>query len=440
MIYLRRLVDKKYIIYRVTALVSLILMLVCVEGVFTYFLEPVSYATYFNHDIRNIEGSGEEVEMVFVGPSRTYRSYIPEVFEEEMGFENVINGGSAAQRMIGSYFELKDLTERFHPKYAILSATSAGIRHGVGDLQANLIIYDRLKYINRIQYIFAYFKDYPAYLLNSYRYRNEIGNIDENVKDRKLLEEEDYAPRTYLEDYYLDKGFVYNSKSVPDGNMEMLNRGRLEIDPVYEKYMDKCIKLCKDKGIQVIILTDPTSMMSIYGTDGYQEITDYIGDYAKKNGVIYHNVNYLKDREEFLPDSLMLDDNHVNGEGAKIISKKMAEVLKKDLAQENTDDYFYENEDEVKKQVNRIVAVSGELKFNDDKTAKLKMNCYRNDDITPMYQAEISYDGESYEILVPWTADRKQKVNLTEEEHFYLKIRAKGQNDNIGEAYQIYQY
>lgn len=52
-----------------------------------------------------------------------------------------------------------------------------------------------------------------------------------------------------------------------------------------------------------------------YESAGYQDAVDFYNNYAEENGIVYYNLNYLKGREEIFPDSVMHDDNHLNGEG-----------------------------------------------------------------------------------------------------------------------------
>lgn len=79
------------ILKRVVSLLVLCIFLVTTEALLREILEPISYATYFNHDLKQLEKNGTKVDLVFIGASRVYRSFVPEVFEERLGIGCVIN-------------------------------------------------------------------------------------------------------------------------------------------------------------------------------------------------------------------------------------------------------------------------------------------------------------------------------------------------------------
>lgn len=82
---------------KVITAVSLFIMLAICFNIIGYILEPSSYALYFNHDLEEIEKTESRVDLAFVGASRVYRSFVPEVFEEKIGVQNVVNAGSSSQ-------------------------------------------------------------------------------------------------------------------------------------------------------------------------------------------------------------------------------------------------------------------------------------------------------------------------------------------------------
>ena len=226
------------------------------------------------------------------------------------------------------------------------------------------------------------------------------------------------------------------------GNVPMKGEGVFSEDEIKlenKKYLDACVDLCKKNDINLYLVVGPTSVMRLYYIENYQEANDYYNNYAKENGLIYHNLNYLKDRETFLPDTMMFDYNHVNGEGAYIITEMYSEILKKDMEGIDTSEYFYDDLDSLKADVNRIVSVGAEISI-EDTVAHIEIMSLQNDDITPYYQIEISEDKENYTVLTEWTTQSELELELPRESGFNIKVRARTENNEGIEAFHIYEF
>ena len=437
---------------RICSLVILIAFLVVGIVVMGEALTPISYATYFNHDIKTIEENNQGVGLVFVGASRVFHSYVPEIFEQELGTNCVVNAGSSAQPICGTYYQLKDLVERLHPENVVIGVTWDGI---VGDAKPNqqsmLIVYDRLSVSNKIEFSFTNFKTKNLlYCLRPYRYKDNMSweILKDNYEEKQKLIYNSYvADRNQDQDqYYSDKGFVYFTHSCKTGNVDIRETGIFSTELVAEDkldYLDACVKLCQEHDIPVYLVSGMSTMMRLYSIENYQEAVDFYTMYAEEKGIIYHNLNYLLDREEIFPDEMMLDYNHLNGEGAYRVSKIYAEILKKDMQNIDTSDYFYEDFDDLKKDVHRIVAVKGDITMDetDIGLAHVVITSLQNEDITPQYQLEISKnDGENYEAVVEWTEESEWDISVPTGQEYMIKVRAKTGNEGDAEAYQIYTF
>lgn len=432
---------------RVISLFVLVIYLVISLNVFGYILEPVTFSTYFNHDLREISKQNRKVEMVFVGASRVHRSFVPSVFEKEMGYDCVINGGSSLQPMSGSYYQLKDLIERYHPKYAVLGVTWEGLLKTQDDtLLSRLIVCDRLKISNKMQYgIEDFTGEERLYFLRTYRYRNELDEPYgfKNVIQKYELIQNHYAPNKKNRIYFADSGFVYSNQELQKGNVKILGGGTFSkdsIDPQAEAYMEKIVSLCKEEGVKLYLVTGPTTLMRMYKVKNYQDAVDYYSDFAKEHGLIYHNLNFLKNREEFLPDSKMQDANHVNGEGAQIISEKYAKILQEDMKGKDTSTYFYTNFEELKDDIHRVVAVEASIARSKD-TLKFVVNSLQTEGVVPYYKAEISTDeGKTFKVLVPWTKDARFEADIVVSGPYQIRVWAKTGYENEIKAYQVYKF
>lgn len=370
---------------RILSLLTLAGFLIAGNAVLRAILEPISYATYFCHDLKELEKDGETVDLVFVGASRVYRSFVPEVFEESLGMDCVINAGSSSQPISATYWQLKDLLERFHPKQVILGVTWNQLIEETST-QGALIVYDRLNGLNKLRCGIDCLKDKDIfYMLYPYRFRGNLGKAGVIYTEKKALAAANYMPDISAgSEYYADKGFIYSRRTIEPGNIEIRNHGSFSTDAILEenlRYLDACVALCEKSGVALSLVTGPTSMMMLYNVNNYQGAVDFYTQYAKDHELNYYNLNYLQGREEFLPDTLMHDYNHVNGEGAYAISRLYSEILKKDAAGIDTSGYFYKDFTALKADVNRIVAVGANVTLEGKNQAHIEIVSLQNDDI-----------------------------------------------------------
>jgi len=315
-------------------LLSLVLMLVATLVLVGKMLTPVTYTSYFRHDLDITE---TDYDLIFIGASRTYRSFVPHIFEEKLGYKNVLNAGSSSQTIAGSYYETKDLIERYHPKTIILGVTYDDIIVEDQIIQGDLIVYDRLiNPINKLAFLLDVFKGSDILLgIDAYRYRESLSPdfLRDNIREWKELLSSDYSPLVKNDEYYYEKGFVYSDVSMSDDTVEIPEdiSDFVHIDPKKTAYLDKIVKLCKDTNTDLYLVTGPTTLQCINSIPHYDDATNYYLNYAEQNGLAYHNLNMLDGREEWLPITMMCDYNHVNGQGAMLVSKKYADILKQYL-------------------------------------------------------------------------------------------------------------
>lgn len=431
---------------KIISVLSLFIMLAICFNIIGYVLEPSSYALYFNHDLEEIEKTGSEVDLAFVGASRVYRSFVPEVFEENLGVKNVVNAGSSSQPIEASYYQTKELIDRFHPKEIILGVTwDELLVTDDSNVQGGLIVYDRLHGLNKWEFALSYFAPGDwLYLLDAYRFRENLDLQDplKYISEKEEIVQRDYESPKAGNEYYADTGFVYSYRTYTQGNIEKKVEEKIfrksQMDEKKVRYLNKIVKLCKDNDVRLQLVSGITSMMRIYESRGYQEAVDFYNNYAKENGIVYYNLNYLKGREKIFPDSVMHDDNHLNGEGAEKLSELYAEILKKDMNGEDTSTYFYSDLEELKEDTRRVVAVKADIQRNQNKCI-IEIESTHNENINPEYQVEISTDnGETYTAISTWSKDDKLSIELPEEETIYVKVKARTGDTDEQVAFQTY--
>lgn len=435
---------------RIFSILSLIALLIVIYAVVTNQLKNVTYATYFNAELQEIEENKETVDLVFVGSSRLYHSIVPSILEEKLGYDNVLVAATATQPICGTYYYLKDLIERVHPKEVVINVTFEGLINE-NSAQPCLLVYDRLSIRNKFSFVFECMKPSDRkYILGPCRYRGNIllyDSVKEEREKAKFKGMNTYSPD---EDYYAEKGFIYSYSDYETGTIpfEYGVRYKFTEENIKEKnieYFDKCIKLCEDNNIEVSLVTAPCSLSYMYYVEGYGEANDWFKDYAKDKGISYINLNYLKNREEFLPDELMYDQTHTNGEGAQVISEMYADILLKQKNGEDISAYFYESFEELTKDVHRIPAVSTKVEFASERegnkaVAIISLESLHNEAVVPQYRIEMTDKDGVERVLIEWTTESEMKVLLPFDEPYSIRVRARSGIEGEAEAVQVYSY
>ncbi len=434
---------------RVLSFLSIVLLIIGMDRGLGYLLAPITYATYFSHDVRELEKAGEKADVVFIGASRIMKTFDTRVFEDEWGMKCVLNAGSSAQPISATYYQLKDLIERMHPDRVYLGAAIDELLSDREDpLNWRLQVLDRLSLKNKILMVLDCFAPEEAiYLLQTYRHNEnlDIENIRTNVREKTALRKTGERLRTDRLEYYVGNGFTYNRYSCAPGTIPITGAADFSPDKVSDdklKYLDACIKLCKDNNIEVNLVTGVTSVMRMYACTGYQEANDFYKSYAEANGIKYYNLNYMKDRESLLPDDKMYDYNHCNGEGARIVSEFFAQVVKKEEAGEDISQYFYRDLDDFRKSVKRIVAVGAEISEGErENTVHISIESLHNDDAAPLYRVLICGEGENeYSAVQDWTRENELEIELGDAPSYMIKVEAGTADKAYGTASQEYTY
>ncbi len=387
-------------------LACLIMFLLIGRTVLLYLIEPADYSIYFNRILKNkANANNGHIDLLFIGTSRPHRTFSPEVFEKELGLTSVFNASSGLQPLDASYYMLKEIGSRYKPKYAVMDITGMTF-FNTNETLEKVIVLDRLHGINKIEYLLNGFR--PDEYLNAvslcYRFRNNFTfeTMKEIVHEKQVLRENGYTQRWADQDLYTDSGFIYSYQT---GDIENALPGKYDFEKVlperYE-YLEKIISYCEQNGIRLFFVTTPTSIMNLFQTANYQEFTDHVTDFAADHNIPYVNLNYLKNREEWLGDDLMFDAGHVNGAGAELVSARYAQVIKAILTGDEIPDIFYANAEEVKSTADRILALRAKITIT-DLIASVRLTSCQPDNIKPLYRISFSTDDRNFIPITEWT-------------------------------------
>ena len=373
-----------------------------------FLIEPVDYSIYFNQILKNKTAEHDnKIDMVFVGGSRGLRTFDPVVFEKTMNMDCIFNASSGLQPIESSYYMLKELIERYHPKYAVV-ALSWDELFDTNSTLAKVIVLDRLTGKNKLKYLLNEFSidEYLNAVSLCYRFRNnfEADKIHDIVIEKINLSKNHYSERLSYPDLYTDNGFIYSYQNGDIPNYGNISYDPTKLEPKKIEYLEKIYEMCHLNQVHLFLVSAPTTVMTLYRVENYQKAVDFYSDFAETHGLNYVNLNYLRGREKWLGDDLMFDFNHVNGEGAEIVSEKYAQYLNAIIHEEKIQDLFYKDLQEFQSEVHRIIAVGADI-YIGDLQASVKVSSRQSDGITPMYRIKISQDNQNFIDLTDWTSE-----------------------------------
>lgn len=396
--------------------VCLIMFLFIGRTILLYLIEPVDYSIYFNRIIRNkAEANNNHIDLVFIGDSRPHRAFDPAVFEKELEISSAFNASSGLQPIEASYYLLKDISERYSVKYAVLGITSGTFFKNESTV-AKVIVLDRLHGLNKLRFLLSNFTtdEYLNAVSLCYRFRNNftLSNIRDNLLEKRELRKNHYTERKSGPDLYTDSGFIYSYQTGEIGNAADSRYNLKRVSPIKIEYFQKIVSLCEEKGIRLFLVTPPWSIMNIYQAENYQDLTDYFKETAAEYDLSYVNLNYLRGREEWLGDQMMFDSGHVNGEGAELVSEKYAQILKSELEDKEIPDMFYKNLAELKADVHRIFAIGADI-WTENFISEIRINSRQSEEIKPLFRVLISIDGENYSPVSDWSDKTEISINVS---------------------------
>lgn len=315
-----------------------------------------SYTRIMMHQLYE---SDENIDVLFVGSSHVYRTFIPEITDKEFG-AYTFNAGSSSQYMDGSLAVIKEAAKNNELKHVYLE-----MYYGVAsseeyadrtELTSTYIISDyMLPSFDKIDYL-VHASD-KEYWINSFLIarRNWSSFFDstyvKNVIAAKQTDE--YKNYEYVRnegdvEYYVDRGFVANDAEVsPDTHFNAKAYGEIgEISrdcDWYNSVVD-IVSYCKKHNIEITLFVTPEPEWTLVGKGDYDKYHEFINEIAKELEVDFYDFNLCKNEIFDTNDgTLFKDEDHLNTKGAEKFSVIFGQLFTGKL---QTDDVLYSSFDE----------------------------------------------------------------------------------------------
>ena len=284
---------------------------------FTRLLSP-KYATSLVEGsmISQYYNESKDHEVVFIGDCEVYANFSPMVMYEEEGIKAYIRG-SSQQLIWQSYYILEETLKYEIPKVVVFNVNSMRYSEPVSE-EYNRLTIDYMKWSKqKVDIINASMTEEESiwyYIFPILRYHSRYDKLTEEDFEYLFKRKDD----TF-------NGFLVNKNIKPVENLPVQRKlATYQFEDICYDYLNKITKLCKDNGIELVLIKAP----SLYPY-WYDEYDEQIRNYAEENDIAFYN---LKNNVEEIGIDYSADTYdgglHLNLNGATKLSKFFAKLLK----------------------------------------------------------------------------------------------------------------
>ena len=264
-------------------------------------------------------------DVIFIGDCEVYESFTPPTLWEEYGISSYIRG-SAQQLAWHSYYLLEDTLRYETPKVVVYNVLA--LKYGEPQSEAyNRLNLDGMKWSRaKLEAICASMTEgetLASYLFPLLRYHSRWDEV--SGEDWEYLFRRDSVSHNG----YLMQTAINGGKS--DITPEALEDDALPATSM--EYLDRMRDLCKEKGIELVLIKAPTNDWKYHWYDEWER---QIEDYAAQNGLRYYN--FIEMTEEIGIDwSRDTYDRgvHLNVHGAEKLTSYFGAILRDELGLES---------------------------------------------------------------------------------------------------------
>lgn len=286
----------------------------------------------------------ENIDILYVGSSHCYRSYIPDVSDEILGGHS-FNLGTSAQRIDGSLALIKEAVKKNDISTIVLDIYFDMIetvpRSERTELTSTYAISDYMKpSTNWFTYLLR--ASSSDYYVNSFIVgRRSWDKLFDYYYVRDLVKDklgEKY--RNYSEDidsfdgsYYVGRGYWANDSLLKDYVPEEGETGTIHIDVTgfnkqWSDTLKQIIEYCGSKDIKLVLAAAPMPISTFERIDNYSEYMEFINGQIKDTGIEYLDFNLLESGRVIASDEdNFMDDDHLNRVGADKYTRVFGKYL-----------------------------------------------------------------------------------------------------------------
>ncbi|MCI9398205.1 MAG: hypothetical protein HFJ07_00015 [Lachnospiraceae bacterium] len=329
---------KKMLRYVAAVIAFCFLFLLCGKF-FRYILvdDTSSYTRITFHEMYE----QDNIDILFVGSSHCYRTFIPEILDKKLGV-NTFNVGTSAQQMDGSFMVIKEAAKYNNIKHIYLEVyynLAFNAKEDRNLMTQTYIISDYLRpSLDKMIYLLN--ASSKEHYINSFiparRNWAKFFNADyvKNLIDKKLTRDYKKYEYTYVTgdtERYAGKGYVENKTAIEKWNFfSESGWTKIDINNISSDWLQSLkdiIEFCNKKEIELTLVSAPMPCFNLVASENYDEYIAFIQNFISNSNVDYFDFNLCK--EEFFPNdsTLFYDISHVNCYGAEKFSNLFADLV-----------------------------------------------------------------------------------------------------------------
>lgn len=248
-----------------------------------------------------------------------------------------------------------------------------------------------------------------------------------------------FCPRPYIPKYIISYDNMDISK-VSDGQFRNKDCTFL---PQKVKLLKKMISYCKERDCEVVVLSAPIPITSIFSSNHYNSYSQQLKELVESEGAYYYDLNFAK--KELWDPQLddFYDESHVNERGAKKVTKSICTLLQKQDMGKDTSDLFYSTWEEYLESIDYVVATYM-ITEETDEIICVQAYCITGTKVIPEYKfVLINKENDCEEIIQDF--DSENEISVSKErllnESIFLRVyaRVRGETDEKYIRYYDYQ-
>lgn len=246
----------------------------------------------------------QEADVLILGSSRARHHYNPAILSDSLKM-SVYNAGRDGCFLVYQWAQLKLILDRYTPKIVLLEVTPYDFNLNPSDYDrlSGLLPYQDCPSFKEVIHKKSPWEEWKC-LSGIYPYNGQILSMITSMNAKVADMNEGFDPL---------QGSIYHQ-------METGNGGAIDqLDEEKVNLMYEIIELCKEKGIELFMITSP-----YYIHFTYSETLNRVQAICAERHIPY--VSYLNN-PEYSDGKLYQTADHLNAEGADIFSRSVAEWI-----------------------------------------------------------------------------------------------------------------
>ena len=289
----------------------------------------------------------QNIDILLLGSSHTDVSF-DEKYMNQAQELHVFNAGSPVQKPDTSYYILKETSKSNSVKQVYLDMfyymyQDEPQNRTNAQLEFIYIITDQMKWSwDKIEFLLNA-GPMDSYIHGFIKASRTADNILYLTKTEQLIKEKRHSDNDDIASEKVEEIDIHNTYDIPNvciGNSSGYRLQKQNISEYSRKYIKKIAKLCRDKGIELVLVATPMTDYQLNIIGDYDTYINEVKSLAESIGVPYRDYNLCNEEILGITDDCFADMHHLNKKGSRIFTIRFMEY---ETGQLSYDDTFYQS-------------------------------------------------------------------------------------------------